>query len=77
MNRLLDIGFEPAGRWTLVDSEFRLELVRHMTRSNVLYAFVCDGAVVYVGKTTKQPRRPDGAVPARASVATDDTASST
>ena len=53
MNRLLDIGFEPAGHWTLVDSELRLELVKHMARSNVLYAFVCDGAVMYVGKTTK------------------------
>ena len=53
MNRLLEIGFEPAGQWLLDSDVLRLELNRHSTQRNVLYAFVCDGEVKYVGKTIK------------------------
>ena len=51
MNRLLEIGFQTAGHWTLVDGELSLNLLRHGSRRNVLYAFVSDGEVKYVGKT--------------------------
>lgn len=51
MNRLLEIGFQTAGRWTLVDGKLSLHLLRHGSQRNVLYAFVCDGDVKYVGKT--------------------------
>lgn len=53
MNRLLDIGFESAGHWLLKDGELALELLRHTTQKNILYAFVSDGQVKYVGKTTQ------------------------
>ena len=53
MNRLLEIGFEPAGRWMNDGSKLRFELTRHSTQTNILYAFVCDGVVMYVGKTIR------------------------
>ena len=53
MNRLLEIGFEPAGHWLLEGSSLRYELIRHSSQSNILYAFVCDGEVMYVGKTVR------------------------
>ena len=53
MNRLLDIGFEPAGHWTLEDEKLKCELTCHSSQRNILYAFVCDGQVKYVGKTIR------------------------
>ena len=53
MNRLLDIGFEPAGHWILENGRLKCELVRHSSQKNILYAFVCDGHVKYVGKTVR------------------------
>lgn len=53
MNRLLDIGFEPAGHWILENDKLQYELIRHSTQKNILYAFICDGQVQYVGKTTR------------------------
>jgi hypothetical protein len=53
MNRLLEIGFEPAGHWVLENQALSFELVRHSSQRNVLYAFICDGHVKYVGKTVR------------------------
>lgn len=53
MNRLLEIGFEPAGHWILENDQIKCELVRHSSQRNILYAFVCDGEVKYVGKTVR------------------------
>ena len=53
MNRLLEIGFEPAGHWLLEGSSLRYELIRHSSQANILYAFICDGEVMYVGKTVR------------------------
>lgn len=53
MNRLLDIGFEPAGHWLLSEDKLVFVLTRHSTQTNILYAFVCDGVVMYVGKTVQ------------------------
>ena len=51
MNQLLEIGFQLAGHWHLVNGELSLEMIRHGSRRNILYAFVSDGNVKYVGKT--------------------------
>ncbi len=56
MNRLLEIGFELAGRWALEDGKLCFELTRNASQKNILYAFVCDGDVVYVGKTVQTLR---------------------
>ena len=53
MNRLLDIGFEPAGHWLLQEEKLSFALTRHSTQTNILYAFVCDGIVMYFGKTVQ------------------------
>jgi hypothetical protein len=54
LNRLLAIGFKPAGKWSLVNDVLRLTLEPAvMHEQNVLYAFVVDGKLAYVGKTTQ------------------------
>ncbi len=53
MNRLLEIGFVPAGHWLLEGEKLKFVLTRHSTQKNILYAFVCDGEVKYVGKTIR------------------------
>ena len=55
MNRLLEIGFEHAGFWSVNDCEvLDFNLTMYSTRSNILYAFICDGEVKYVGKTNQK-----------------------
>lgn len=54
MNRLLEIGFEPAGHWLLQSGKVTFELLRHASQRNILYAFVCDGQIKYVGKTVRE-----------------------
>jgi hypothetical protein len=48
---LKEIGFTPAGCWKLCDNALDFELGNHGTDNNVLYAFVVDDEVMYVGKT--------------------------
>jgi len=54
MERLVNIGFRMAGRWREVTGQLEYDLDHHRTRTNVLYAFVCDGDVLYIGKTLQQ-----------------------
>jgi hypothetical protein len=51
MNRLLEIGFQKAGEWVVEGDKLKALLTRHATQTNVLYSFVCDGEVKYIGKT--------------------------
>ncbi len=53
MNRLLQIGFQPAGHWSINQDKLTFELTRHSTANNILYAFVCNGLVKYVGKSVQ------------------------
>src|ERR1700722_13588324 len=50
------IGFTVAGCWTLSDTALTFELNDLATARNVLYAFVVDDELMYVGKTV-QPLR--------------------
>ena len=52
MNRLTDIGFIKAGNWTFSDGQIHLHLISNHYTSNVLYSFVSDGHILYIGKTT-------------------------
>lgn len=52
MRRLLQIGFEQVGNWRLREQALVLELARMNGQRNVLYAFVNNVDVLYVGKTT-------------------------
>jgi hypothetical protein len=51
MNRLLEIGFQLVGHWSLREGDPVFELTRMMTDKKILYAFVSDGEVKYIGKT--------------------------
>jgi hypothetical protein len=52
MRRLLQIGFEQVGSWRLRAQELALDLTKMNGHRNVLYAFVDNAEVLYVGKTT-------------------------
>lgn len=54
MNRLLAIGFQQCGHWFFDNNELNFKLIQHSSQKNILYAFICDGQVKYVGKTTQQ-----------------------
>ena len=53
MDRLLKIGFELAGHWLQKGDGVIFELSHHASQRNILYAFVSDGEVKYVGKTVR------------------------
>ncbi|WP_313473120.1 GIY-YIG nuclease family protein [Rouxiella badensis] len=54
MNRLIEIGFIKVGFWQIIEGCLKYHLDdRFMDVKNNLYAFVCDGEVKYVGKTTR------------------------
>lgn len=53
MNKLLGIGFELAGHWIIEKNKLKCELLRHSSQTNILYVFVCDGQIKYVGKTVR------------------------
>ncbi|VVE71601.1 hypothetical protein PAN31117_04109 [Pandoraea anapnoica] len=54
MEQLIEIGFQPVGRWMLSeDGALKAEVDIHAKlHKNVLYAFVVEGQVMYVGKST-------------------------
>lgn len=56
--RIEEIGFRLCGQWTLDEGgEIRLSLSEHAQSANVLYAFVGEGKVLYIGKTTQQLKK--------------------
>lgn len=58
MNRLIEIGFIKVGYWRLSEDSIKYHLdEKHTDVKNNLYAFVCDGEVKYVGKTTRLLRK--------------------
>jgi hypothetical protein len=57
MNRLLDIGFQFAGHWFLEEEKLQIVIRQFAEQRNVLYAFVCDGDVKYVGQSTQTLRK--------------------
>ncbi|QEM90822.1 GIY-YIG nuclease family protein [Kosakonia radicincitans] len=54
MNRLIEIGFIKVGYWQISEGILKYSLDQNYSDvKNNLYAFVCDGEVKYVGKTTR------------------------
>lgn len=53
VNQLLEIGFQACGHWLLNENRLACELTRFATQKNILYAFVSDGELMYVGKTVQ------------------------
>lgn len=57
MQRLVDMGFRQVGSWTANGDKIIFSLESCPDAKNVLYAFICDGTVLYVGKTTQPLKR--------------------
>jgi hypothetical protein len=51
--RLENMGFRMCGEWTLEGDQIKCLLVEHAAARNVLYAFLSEGNVLYVGKTLR------------------------
>jgi hypothetical protein len=55
MNRLLKIGFACVGNWTLTDTyQLVLNLRSNNSSKNVLYSFVSNGIIKYIGKSIQK-----------------------
>ena len=52
--QLNNLGFAPAGAWTMEAGCLCLQLDTHQRESNILYAFVSGDAVLYIGKSVRQ-----------------------
>ncbi len=58
---LRKVGFEEAGEWVLESNTVRYLLSQNVGEEQVLYAFVSEGRVLYVGKTVRSlPQRLKG-----------------
>jgi hypothetical protein len=56
--RIEEIGFRHCGQWASGgDESIKLSLSECAQSANVLYAFVSEGKVLYIGKTTQQLRK--------------------
>ena len=61
LKRLQEIGFDTAGEWLLEDAAPRIEVRRYSNAVNVLYAFVNESEVLYIGRSARSLRqRMDG-----------------
>jgi hypothetical protein len=50
---LVDLGFEEVGAWVLTDSLLSCQLTKHASECDILYAFVSQGDVLYIGKSVR------------------------
>jgi len=53
VERLLELGFVEAGRWEVENTRLVAKLTQHATTRNILYAFITDSEVLYIGKSTQ------------------------
>ncbi|MDR0558185.1 MAG: GIY-YIG nuclease family protein [Treponema sp.] len=56
MKRLQNIGFQKVGNWLLEFEKLDFKLEKFVDCSNVLYAFIVNDSIKYVGKSTKTLR---------------------
>lgn len=57
MKKLVDMGFKRVGVWKSNGDKISYHLESCSDLKNVLYAFIFDGSVLYVGKTTQPLKR--------------------
>ena len=53
LDRIKQIGFTRAGSWSLDGATIVCELVQHASARNILYAFVIEDCVLYIGKSVR------------------------
>jgi hypothetical protein len=52
MDKLIEIGFKNVGYWKLENEIFLYEINSNLSNSNLIYSFVCENEIFYIGKTT-------------------------
>jgi hypothetical protein len=57
MKRLTEIGFRKVGEWKILNGNISPNLTQLSNAENILYAFISNGEVLYVGKTTLPLRK--------------------
>lgn len=57
LKELSDLGFEKVGGWSLQNGELQFHLENSAQESKILYAFVVDGVVKYIGKSQQTLRK--------------------
>lgn len=55
--RLINIGFRSVGKWVLTEAKPTYILNSESTSKNILYAFVSNTEVLYIGKTTQMLKK--------------------
>ena len=53
LQRLKDIGFRHVGEWKLETDKLRCVLTDCEAEVRILYAFECDGEILYIGKSVR------------------------
>ena len=53
MKRLLHIGFQFSGRWLRSKSGIECRIEENGDKKNILYSFISEEEILYVGKTTR------------------------
>ena len=53
LEKLKSLGFEKAGEWVLQDGGLKNIIYQHSEKKNILYSFVVDGDIKYIGKTVR------------------------
>jgi len=53
LDRLVAMGFRKAADWRLEQQGLECLFLEHASAQNILYAFVSERAVLYVGKTVR------------------------
>ena len=56
LNRLTAMGFIECGEWVAAEDQVVSKLLKCADAQNILYAFVVDDAVMYIGKTVQSLR---------------------
>jgi len=50
---ILDLGFKSVGEWLLKDGSLQFRLTQYGNERNILYTFIVQGEVKYIGKSTQ------------------------
>lgn len=51
LQKIISLGFEQVGRWFWDEDDLNFEITQHAKERDILYAFVEDGEVKYLGKS--------------------------
>ncbi len=53
MKEIIELGFEKVGKWSYINESFKFELNDNYINRNILYSFVIENEIKYIGKSIK------------------------